>query len=565
MLKTLLFILTFSIVSINAQEFNRSKLDSIFNLYTNLRGVNTSDKSQKQIEMDPAYRKCGMGLVEEIKSNLSLFTLEQQTVLSKILQRPSLPKSLVTQGGFFVIHYTDTGNDAIVYDINLLAQALDSSYNFEVNYLGYPPPPSDGVEGGDGRYDVYVKNLGNLYGQTSSENQIGVSSFTSFMEMDNDFSGFYTQGINAARVTAAHEFHHAIQMGNYAPVSGSSSIRSSDLFFYEITSTAMEEFVFDSVNDYYGYMLDYFRNPERPLLLNNGYDLAIWNIYLQKNFGFGILKRQWEFMPTIPALDAVNESIIEKGSTLGFEMSTFGIWTHFTNSRSINEKYFEEAANYPLIEPTSTVVFNAPFKQYDMSVGPTANYFLKINLPASDGNFISIISNSDIQSATTNPNQVLNFSFSIFNDTTSGVKVINQNYSVSFSRDNQAFWNNSGILNNVVVYGDSNVQISNLEGETYAFPSPYKYSTFSSVAIAFNSKEILSNEVDLNVYSVGMHLTYVGKAIIVKSYLRNSKRYSEIFWNALDNDGNKLPSGVYIYVIKSGEDIYKGKLVIFND
>jgi len=133
MLKTLLFILTFSIVSINAQEFNHSKLDSIFNLYTNLRGVSTSDKSQKQIEIDPAYRKCGMGLVEEIKSNLSSFTLEQQTVLSKILQRPSLPNNIVSPSGFFNIHYSTIGNDAIAYDIILLAQALDSAYNFEVN------------------------------------------------------------------------------------------------------------------------------------------------------------------------------------------------------------------------------------------------------------------------------------------------------------------------------------------------------------------------------------------------------------------------------------------------
>ncbi len=565
MLKTFLFTLTFSIVSINAQEFNSAQLDSIFNLYTNLRGVSISGKSQKQIEMDPAYRKCGMSLVEEIKNNLSSFTLEQQTVLSKILQRPSLPKNLISPNGFFNIHYSTIGNDAIAYDINLLAQALDSAYNFEVNYLGYLPPPSDGIEGGDSKYDVYVRNLGNLYGQTSSENQIRVSSFSSFIEMDNDFSGFFTQGIDAARVTAAHEFHHAIQMGHYAPASGSSSIRLSDLFFYEITSTAMEEFVFDSVNDYYGYMSSYFRNPETPLSLNNGYDLAIWNIYLQKNFGFEILKRQWELMPNNNALKSIALSIDEKSSSFGNELNKFGIWTNFTNIKSINGKYFEEAANYPLIQPTSTVVFNAPSQQYDMSVGPTANYFLKINLPGNEGNFISIISNSDIQSATTNPNQSINFSFSIFNDTTSGVKVISQNYSVNFSRDNQAFWNNAGILNNVVVYGDSNVQISNLDGETYTFPSPYKYSASSSVAIDFISKEILSNEVDLNVFSIGMHLAYVGKEIIIKSYLKNSIRYSEIFWNVLDNDGNKLPSGVYIYVIKSGEDIYKGKLVIFND
>ena len=38
-----------------------------------------------------------------------------------------------------------------------------------------------------------------------------------------------------------------------------------------------------------------------------------------------------------------------------------------------------------------------------------------------------------------------------------------------------------------------------------------------------------------------------------------------VVWNAFDNDGNKLASGVYIYVIKKGDDIVKGKVVIFNE
>ena len=36
-------------------------------------------------------------------------------------------------------------------------------------------------------------------------------------------------------------------------------------------------------------------------------------------------------------------------------------------------------------------------------------------------------------------------------------------------------------------------------------------------------------------------------------------------WDGLDNNGNKLPSGVYIYVTKSGDNIKKGKIAIYND
>ena len=56
------------------------------------------------------------------------------------------------------------------------------------------------------------------------------------MMIDNDFTSYFSSGINGARVTVAHEFHHSIQGGNYI-------FRPEDTFFYEITSTAMEEFV----------------------------------------------------------------------------------------------------------------------------------------------------------------------------------------------------------------------------------------------------------------------------------------------------------------------------------
>lgn len=567
MIRTFILILFFSVMQTNAQELNRAQLDSVYNLYTYLRGVSSSDKLQKQIEIDPAIRKCGMGLVEEIKSNLSSFSIEQQTILLKILQRPSLPKTLVTQNGFFVIHYNDTGTDAIGYDVNLLSQALDSSYNFEVNYLGYPPPPADGIEGGDGRYDVYVRNLGNLYGQTTSESKVGASSWTSFLEIDNDFAGFYTQGINAARVTVAHEFHHAIQMGNYAPLNGSSAIRSSDTYFYEITSTSMEEFVFSSANDYYAYMPDYFRNPERPMPLNNGYNLAIWNIYLNNVFDFNIIKNQWELMPTNVALNAISKSIIEKGSSFGSELNNFGIWTYYTNSRSISGKYFPEAANYPLITPTNTVTFNPPSQKYDMTVGPISNYFLKINLPSSDGTLFSIISNSDVQKSIENVSQPLDFSFSVYGNSTSGNKPLSDKYSVTFDHEGQPYWNNAGILNNVIAYTDSSFPTPNIEKDAFSYPSPFRYSQNdgTSLWIAFQSNDDSRNEMDFNVYTIRMELVYNGKVSVEKSYIKNSKNYFAFPWDALDNNKKHLASGVYIFIIKIDSDIIKGKLVIFND
>ena len=569
MIKSLITIIIISIwINVSAQDYNKSKLDSMYTLYTSLRGVSTEFNLQVQIESEPEIRKCGTFLISQIKNNLGNFTTEQQLVLYKILQRPDLPLSIVSPSGYFRIHYTNSGTDAIKYDINLFALALDSSYNFEVNYLGYLPPPSDGSAGEDDKYDVYVRNLGNLYGQTSSENKVTTSSFTSYMEVDNDFAGFYTTGINAARVTAAHEFHHAIQMGNYAPQTGSSPIREDDIFFYEITSTAMEEFVFTSVNDYYGYMASYFRNPATPLPLNNGYNLAIWNIYLKDLYGFDVLKRQWELMPTISALDAINRSIIEHGSNLGAALNLFGIWTYYTGSRSINGQYFEEAANYPLI--TATAVVNFQDSPYQMSLGPTANYFLKVNLLTGDGTFMSIVTNSDIQQAyqtITNPSLAFSFTYSIYDNNHSGNKIISNKYSATFSKEGQANWYNSGILNDIVVYTDSATTVSGIDGETFVYPSPFRYSvsSYQGITIAFESGDLISNEIDFYVYSSALELVYSEKASVINSYVKNGKRYYEIIWNPQDNNGKVLASGVYIFALKIDSEIKKGKMVIFND
>lgn len=73
-----------------------------------------------------------------------------------------------------------------------------------------------------------------------------------------------------------------------------------------------------------------------------------------------------------------------------------------------------------------------------------------------------------------NYTQSLDFSFTVFNDSSAGNKTINEYYSVTFNRENQQYWNNAGILNNEVVYGDTAYNIPELESETFAYPTPYK-------------------------------------------------------------------------------------------
>ena len=58
-----------------------------------------------------------------------------------------------------------------------------------------------------------------------------------------------------------------------------------------------------------------------------------------------------------------------------------------------------------------------------------------------------------------------------------------------------------------------------------------------------------------------MHLIY-NKTLNVQNLPGDQQGVS---WNVFDKDGQKLASGIYIYVIKKGDEIDTGKVAIFNE
>lgn len=565
---------------INAQNLSPTQLDSLYNKFIQIIAPEFSSQRDQNLEINIEDRKCGFITVTDVKANYDFFNSEQQVVVNSFLQRPPLQTSIVSSSGFFRIHYDETGINRPSYtagtieqNVAQVAEALDSVYRFEIGYLRFLSPPGDNGAGGDDKYDIYIQDQGAgsgvVYGYTQPEFRVGQVSWTSYMVIDNDFpsSEYYTSGLGAMRVTVAHEFHHGIQVGSYSiPVNPTNdkAFRDEDRYFYELTSTSMEEFVFDNVNDYYGYMRSYFQYPNRPFASQSGYNMAIWNLYLQKRFGYEILRKQWELIPSINAILAINNSIVDAGSYFPGELNKFGIWTYYTNVRSIPGQYFEESSNYPLITPTSKLNYNPPQLHAQGSIRPTANYFLKFTIASTGDSLYSIITNGDAYAASVNSNQYFEFDYTLFSDTTSGSRILTDNYSSTFSTANPNYWSVSEILNNLLVRSDSALVPTVEVDESLVFPNPFRYSVFgnsseASINITLNMQS--GTEVDFNVYSSGLQLVY-SRSKTVGPLLNNSLG---IYWNALDNNNNKLGSGVYIYVIKQGDEVIKGKVVIFDE
>jgi len=537
---------------LNSQELSVSYLDSLFENYVFMR---TSKKvGDKPILISDTDRKCGFGLAAAVVKNFDRFNAYQQSILKTLFQRPQTDTSIITPSGFCRIHYNKTGSSSPGYSLIELAKAIDSVYRFEVNFLGYPPPPPDNGMGGDNRFDFYIIDLGSgYYGFTQPETHIGNEKYTSYTVIDNDYVGYPTTGLNGAKATVAHEFHHAIQIGNYI-------LRESDLFYYEISSTAMEEFVFDDINDYYFYLPDYFNNPGRPFILNNGYNLSIWNIFLQNNFGHQLLKRIWELIPMNRALISIALALSERGYTFKDVLNKFGIWNYYTGYRHLPGKFFEEARNYPLIVTTNPMPFSPPSRLYSIGSKATTNFYLKISYGMDT--LIVILSNSDIISGIDSVNKTFPISYTLYSNKSTGTRKIAESFSADFDSPYKNFYSLAEILNDIVVNGDSTFPQIKVDKDIFVFPNPYILNKNYAMGNYLNIQiKTPLDFVDLYVYTSSMKLIYSSNKQI--GFLSNGSK--GIRWDLKDNSGNNVPSGVYFLVVKSGGKTLKEKVAIFNE
>ncbi len=543
------------------------KTDFLFNklLETKGRNIKYSQKTENNINTE----KCGFPLIVDIKLNFNKFTPTQQNVINNILTRPERQTSIVSPQKHFRIHYDTTGANAPDYyngvpntiklSIDSLAIALDSAYHFEINLLGFLPPPSDGTDGGDELYDVYISNMGSGYYGWTNYTSIGNGKAKSYIEIDNNMD-VYSKGIAGARVTAAHEFHHAIQVGNYRePISG-------DKYYFELTSTSMEEFVFDDINDYYNYLPTYFHNPDRRFTYNvGGYDRVIWNIFLKEKFehsegtpkkGFEIIRRTWEIMrnKNNSAIKAVSIALSENGLSLKNTFAEFSCWVYFTGNRAKPDFYFTEGENYPLIKPFVSYKYEGPKKTYHMSVQPMANNFILFDLSSSGINdtLFSIISNSDIKNAEADPHAKITYEYSLLTKTEEGSNEIAAGYHSKITSNNIEFLKEKNVFNNVLINGNN---ISRKEID-YAYPQPFDYLKHNF--LFFPAKLNEKGTATLAIYSAGMNLVYNGE----KKIYNNEKVV--VRWDGKDFYGNKLSTGIYIYVTNSNGNVITGKIAIIN-
>ena len=334
---------------------------------------------------------CGTPHLVQSMSAAPNLSAEYQARLGKLAQRrPDVQHDILSPSGRFRVHYDTEGRNAVssrdddangIPDyIDLTMTVLDSTWVLEIEQLGYNPPPSDKGLGGGDEYDAYVIELdGSYYGFAYPE-AAGAIITPSYLEIDNNFtnSGYkQTRGLDALRVTIAHEFHHAIQFGYYATFDGS--------WWQESTSTWMEEVAYPHIDDYLQYLTYFLGEPQRAL--NSGvfrslhtYGTAIFSHFLDQRYGRELNRLIWEEVGRRRSVDLAHfDRVIrqvEPGG-LGVAMGEFAVWNYFTGARYQGE-YYAEGDKYPTV-PTRDIAVAAEAVVRDTSlINATGSVYLRL-------------------------------------------------------------------------------------------------------------------------------------------------------------------------------------------
>jgi hypothetical protein len=231
----------------------------------------------------------------------------------------------------------------------------------EVGAMNYRRPLRDGHRGGDGRLDVYLKDVGvqGLFGYCATERRSQTSKWkaSGYCVLDDDFarSQFGAPPRVSLKATAAHEFFHEVQFAYDF---------NEDAWWMEATATWMEEKVFDGANDNRRYIpFGQIGVPRTPLDEFQAVGFAQYGNwpffdYLSRHFGRDIVRSAWQGAAAVGdargaySIQAI-EAALPAGSTLP---EVFG---RYAAANTQPSEFYPEGSQWKPAPPARTHVLTS--------------------------------------------------------------------------------------------------------------------------------------------------------------------------------------------------------------
>ena len=466
---------------------------------------------------------------------------------AKVAQRPVRQDSVLSPGGHFMLHFNWTGQDSVpnvdignngVPDfVDSAGVYLEKTWDVEITQLGFHRPP-----GKDGNpiqvYPVYFTNF-SYYGLTTPEDMVnynGVteSAYTSYLELHNDYEGsmFYSNGLEGLKVTAAHEFHHAIQLGYNADY-------SDNIFFMEMTSTWLEDYVFEEVNDYVFYLNSFFRYLFSISFTStsgfNPYANCLYVHMLEKKYGPKIITDTWDRIINEKALIALDHELHldARNSSFAESQNQYAGWLYFTGSRAIPDLYFPEGADYPEIEPDEGI------ESFDFGIADQGIRLIELTPPITGLAKAKVISQDDGKFSHIINHQLLTKPVDFGSN---DIITINKNETTIVVLSNP----NDGFVDDL----EYEVKRGKIITVPETGEGPIIISSNSSAMNFFNVPE----NATIRIFNI------LGQKIRT---LRNESG-NQLVWNLKDSSGKRITTGTYIYHVKTDGFELTGKLTVFK-
>lgn len=467
---------------------------------------------------------------------------------------PQLQDSILSPEGRFMLHFdrigpdaippADIGNNGIPDYIDSAAVILDYVRHREVEELGYQAPLN--IDGEPvAQYHVYFQDLSE-YGTTFSGEEIpgpsGYFRYTAYTVLDNDYaeSYYYSKGLDALKVTAAHEFHHAIQLSTRVWWENG---ELTDLFLMEMSSSWLEDVLYEEINDYLSDLSYFFHNysnePFNSTDFLYPYGNCLFLHMLEKKFGVEIGTRLWERVRQEPGLKALATVLHNYNTSFLSQLNQYGIWLYYTGNRADPVNYFPEGVLYPqiTIRDEDFLQFSAPFSaafklnslatrllQLDQTVA--GEYSFKVGSTLGQG----MVSHLTPQA------------------------VLSGNY---FYQSSQLLLQNGGSVNLLLINGALDTAEAKYTLSAGSIPS-------GGGLLAFPNPVVLPRDETV----AFVNLPEAGEIIILNSngerINRVQARYPQegVLWNLKDENDREVSTGVYLYFFKGANKEASGKIAV---
>jgi hypothetical protein len=502
----------------------------------------------------PRKGKCGLELAFQLLEGWNSFTDGEKGSLRTLLKTPS------TQGDRIIgrahIYYDTTGADApALLDfaghripgtaeayVDSVGRILNHVWSFEIDRLGYSAPPL----GADSAYPVWILNLSpGLYGQTLPD-PIPIAPgppprYGTHIEVDNDFQEpqYFSKGISGLEVTLAHEFHHAIQLGSYG------FWGDEERYFYELTSTWMEDVVYTDVNDYYQYLSNdefqtsQFSTPDARFTKSDQsieYSRSVWGKFIEKRFSRSTMRRAWEFMRQFRSLEALDRALAESGSSFRSAALEYAYWNFNTGPAADTSRFYSEGRNYPAMRIASTVDYLPPGTSLVDSIQAISSTYHRICILSSPGDTCGNRNSMFVIVSNVNPfqgysDQLFPFTYAVSASGAEGSRQLKNGLYASLTVPDPEFWNTQETSPSVI-------------SEVLVFPNPFEVREGRLLWFRFPSPP-KGTKATLSVFSSSMTKVFSGELPV----LAFRPQEPALSWDGRNDRGEPIATGVYFFVI----------------